>query len=211
MRRRFLMGTRRELPADFTRLSYIENTGGAYINSGYLYRGNTQPSRIVAEFEYTDTSANGYLFGAARNTNNAYMLSLHADANRGKLAFTRIGETGSGIRFTDIDHDRHRFEYVYQEGVYFDGVLQQSTVDAANTNITIPIGSNSIGIFTALRANAPYANALARIYAFQIWDDTGLTFNCIPAQRKSDGVIGMYETVTRTFLTNAGTGEFLGG
>jgi hypothetical protein len=33
----------------------------------------------------------------------------------------------------------------------------------------------------------------------------------VPAQRKSDGVIGMYDVVTNVFVTNSGTGEFIGG
>ena len=36
-------------------------------------------------------------------------------------------------------------------------------------------------------------------------------FNGIPARRNSDGEIGMYDTVTNTFFTNSGTGEFIAG
>lgn len=33
----------------------------------------------------------------------------------------------------------------------------------------------------------------------------------VPCYRKSDGEIGMYDTVSKTFYTNAGTGTFLKG
>ena len=36
-------------------------------------------------------------------------------------------------------------------------------------------------------------------------------FNMIPAMRNSDGEIGLYDTVTKQFFTNAGTGEFIAG
>ena len=36
-------------------------------------------------------------------------------------------------------------------------------------------------------------------------------FNMIPARRNSDNTLGMYDTVTKQFFTNAGTGEFIAG
>ena len=36
-------------------------------------------------------------------------------------------------------------------------------------------------------------------------------FNMIPAMRNSDGKVGMYDTVTKQFFTNVGTGEFIAG
>ena len=46
----------------------------------------------------------------------------------------------------------------------------------------------------------------------KIWDDSGdLVFNGIPARRDSDGVLGIYDTVSNNFFTNAGTGTFIAG
>lgn len=38
-----------------------------------------------------------------------------------------------------------------------------------------------------------------------------LTFKAVPCYRKSDGIIGFYEVVSGTFLTNAGSGTFVKG
>lgn len=38
-----------------------------------------------------------------------------------------------------------------------------------------------------------------------------ITHNYIPCYRKSDDVIGMYDTISQTFHTNAGTGSFVKG
>ena len=50
-----------------------------------------------------------------------------------------------------------------------------------------------------------------RMYYFRIWNNESLIKNLLPAQRISDGVIGMYDTVSNTFFTNSGTGNFIAG
>lgn len=50
-----------------------------------------------------------------------------------------------------------------------------------------------------------------KLYAFTIADNDTLVRNFIPAKRNSDNAIGMYDTVTGTFYTNSGTGDFVAG
>jgi len=47
--------------------------------------------------------------------------------------------------------------------------------------------------------------------ATKIYQARDLVGDFIPARRNSDGVLGMYDTVTQTFLTNGGTGDFIAG
>jgi hypothetical protein len=47
------------------------------------------------------------------------------------------------------------------------------------------------------------------IAKFQIFDeDDNILLNYIPVVRVEDDAVGMYDTVTNTFFTNAGTGTF---
>lgn len=48
-----------------------------------------------------------------------------------------------------------------------------------------------------------------RIYDFTILNDGETKIHLVPCIRKSDNKPGMYDTVTKTFYTNAGTGEFI--
>lgn len=50
-----------------------------------------------------------------------------------------------------------------------------------------------------------------KVYYLQITEGMNLVRNFIPARRDSDGVLGMYDTVTNTFFTNSGTGNFIAG
>ena len=55
-------------------------------------------------------------------------------------------------------------------------------------------------------------NQKFRIYACKIYDENGVKIReFIPCYRKSDSVIGMYDTINQTFYTNAGTGAFTKG
>jgi hypothetical protein len=69
----------------------------------------------------------------------------------------------------------------------------------------------NIGIFRSMSGvNSALGSLASRFYYVEL--DNGITKrNFIPARRNSDGVLGMYDTVTNTFFTNSGTGEFIAG
>lgn len=48
-----------------------------------------------------------------------------------------------------------------------------------------------------------------RIYICKLYDGNAMIGNFVPCVRKSDSKPGMYDTVSKTFYTNAGTGEFI--
>ena len=50
-----------------------------------------------------------------------------------------------------------------------------------------------------------------RLYALKMWTDSVLMRDFIPAKRKSDGMIGLYDLVSGTFFTDANGGNFTGG
>lgn len=55
--------------------------------------------------------------------------------------------------------------------------------------------------------NSSIVPVSAKVYSFEIIGK----FKGIPCYRKADNVIGMYDTVSQTFLINAGTGTFTKG
>lgn len=51
----------------------------------------------------------------------------------------------------------------------------------------------------------------ARMYEYIISFNDEVISHLLPVKRISDGVLGMYDVVTRKFLINAGTGTFIAG
>ena len=176
-----------------------------------MYENSYSPYRIRAKFQSTSLEG-GHLFGSNSRPVGAVVNVLYfgIDATQGKWVFGRIGQSGLGIRFGQFDTDIHDVEYVYQEGCYFDGQLVPDTVaQAMLDNVS---SQQPMGLFARCNQRNQFDKfSKAKIYSFQLYSETKLERNFIPAQRKADGVIGMYETVTKTFFTNAGTGEFIGG
>ena len=62
---------------------------------------------------------------------------------------------------------------------------------------------------TTLR-QTPLTFTQQKIYHFKLWSGGNLVRNFIPVKNSSN-VVGMYDTVTGTFFTNAGTGDFTPG
>lgn len=70
---------------------------------------------------------------------------------------------------------------------------------------------SSTGTAFLFKAQGSSAASGSKIYYFAIYEDGSKVQELIPCRRKTDGELGMYDTVTDTFLTNAGTGTFTAG
>lgn len=73
---------------------------------------------------------------------------------------------------------------------------------------------NSYGSIYILNVNTDVATSTyssAKLYKAQIYSGDVVIRNFIPCYRKSDNVIGMYDTVEEKFYTNQGTGVFIKG
>ena len=58
-------------------------------------------------------------------------------------------------------------------------------------------------------SNAAIQNVPAmRLYAFKLYDNGVLVRNYVPCYRKSDNVVGLYDTVNNKFYINKGSGTF---
>ena len=100
------------LPSDYIKLNYIESTGDQWIDTNYVCKDDYTPYRVKCKFRYTDTS--GFVFGTnIHPTGVANALSLSADNSRGKFVFTRLGNSGSGLRFGNLDTELHEFDFIF--------------------------------------------------------------------------------------------------
>ena len=81
---------------------------------------------------------------------------------------------------------------------------------SGNNNASYNNSPNYAHIFVfALNGNT--LPSTCKVSKFQLYENEVLIRNYIPCYRKSDNVIGMYDIVTKTFFTNAGTGTFTKG
>ena len=189
------------LPAGYTELEYIESTGTQYIDTGIVPEAGTHAK---IKYAYISTSGWAYSFGDQETEGHYFALRLN---NSGKLQFL----AGRSIIDTDITPISGT---PFTAELSVSGTSATYTVNDVSNIETIEFssepGTKHIGIF----ANGDGGNMFkssARCYGFSVDNNGTMIRNMIPMRRDSDGVLGMYDTVSNTFFTNAGTGTFTAG
>lgn len=182
-------------PKPYTELEYIESTGTQYIDIGI--KSDTIQN---LEFKFMPTSlANRY---------QAY-LSAYPD-NFTVGAFESLTRTFLRYRTREI----YRVQYissikpttiaVYSDGIYFNGDRVSARL---STDTAISTTSDNLFIASTSLRTVP---AAMRFYGLALTDLSGnLIADIIPV--KHDGVVCVYDTVRKIYLTNSGTGEFIAG
>lgn len=175
------------IPSEYQRVEYIEATGTQYINTDII------PSNHMIEVKYsTDEYVDdSHLFGTALSW-QWFHFTLHQNKYKFGLSGTQVTglEWSAGIKTLLFNYgDNHE---VIQDGVVFSSgkdIYSTESVTLCRRNVTKFYG---------------------KYYYFNITDRTtgALVRNMIPCYRKADGVVGMYDTVSKQFFVNLGTGEF---
>ena len=191
------------IPAEYTELQYIESTGTQWINTDFIPDSNT---RIKTKLKFnSDTNGRGSCFGSSLGGNNSGMECFMW--GNGTLFFCCYGTSCDNAVWAnmndiiEIDWNKNVLSYKVNNGNI--------------TNYTFPVQTFTtaykMALFALSRGYELSATSLVTIYFFQIYDNGTLARQFIPVRRNSDNVVGMWDTVSQTFFTNAGTGSFTAG
>ncbi len=193
----------RELPYGYTQVDYIESTGTQYIDSGISI--NDKDFKISCDFEQTQrfSSTEQALFSIWTSTYNYWN------------CFT----VGADIRVYTSAH--HPIEGVITTGNRGKVVVEKNSsswkLNYENQNIQwyytpSVVNPTTLKIFT--RGDVPSqgsSNTHIKMYSLMVEISGTKKADFIPCYRNSDNEVGMYDLVTNTFYTNAGTGTFIPG
>ncbi len=185
------------LPAGYTQLEYIESTGTQYIDTGIKGNNNTR-----FDINFQNTAGTGMVFGSR--------ISASSDAfavwtfNSSITTSLRFGFDGTGGYTGNAPLTDRVFLSFDGEQLYRDGVA--AWMIPSSTQFITP---SNLLLFAYYDKNQ-IVQAQVKVFMLRLYDNTTLVRNFIPA-RNSDNVIGMYDTVTKTFFTNSGTGSFIAG
>ena len=180
------------VPGGFTELEYLESTGTQYIDMNITVKANT-----LAEFEYqyTATDVPNFVFGQIAGYGHSVM------GYRSWQMWWFVRADGLSL----IDSSKHKVEFKSDGHVYLDGnVVAHRGEFAGIQNLTILL-------FAERNDEGAIHKGKVKIFNFTLKEGDIVVRNFIPAKRNSDGVLGMWDTITQTFFTNDGTGTFVGG
>lgn len=184
------------VPTEYQEVSYIESTGTQWVNTGVKLTSNHS---VEIDYQFTSIPKVGDrkgLFGGLESNTGRYGSLVSPTTQKMEYGY---GKGNTYYQTTIPDTNRHIFKHDKNK-LYVDGALVY-TFEVASFKQTIDA---YLGTFNYTN----YTPAKAKYFGSRWWDGDTLIRNYIPCYRKSDGKVGMYDTVTKSFFTNAGTGEF---
>ena len=188
-----------KLPYGYEELEYLESSGTQYINTGVSLGVN---STVFISATVQGKGDVGMVYSFDQDYNGSYMQdngSIFRASGLGTNSSNSLVKTNVSSRWISTSSE---FTSVHTIGEETSSEYTSTRVDGLNNYITL---------FTAAAWNAANSRWSGRIYRCSISKNNTLVRNLIPAKRTSDNVLGLYDTVSGTLFTNAGSGTFIAG
>lgn len=186
------------LPAEYQEVNYIENSDSAWIDTGV-----TSKYGIRTEVGCSITSTGGY-----QSVIGAYGSVRDAIGYVGLYDYWAAPNTAAAGTSTALSRNvLYETECVRTSS----GYLNFGSVSAGTNAYTDYTNTVTYALFARNRGTTQDYYFKGKIYYCKIYDGDTLIADLVPCYRKSDGVVGMYDIVSNTFLTNSGTGTFSKG
>lgn len=182
----------RNLPNEYQEVEYIESSGTQYIDTGVSYNNN-----IITELKITATNVNNSIFICQKKgwSWNQYGLQFFYN----NIVSTLTSSATYLYNNVVLNEEFEIKIYPLLNKVFINN-------NAYNQQFNVSDNSN-ICLFDYSRAS----NNISRLHFCKIYNNETLVRNFVPCYRKSDSVIGLYDTVNDVFYTNAGSGTFAKG
>lgn len=188
------------LPSGYTELEYIESTGTQYIDTGYTPNGNT---KVVSEVMLLNWATYWEAIFGSQQLQFAV------------LRYNNTATLCSDLFGTEDTTNTISIQTNQKMTVSLDAVNKTLSVDSTTKTVgystTMP--TRSMWLFAKITAQGTMdiQGSYQRHYRDTIYSSGELVRDFTPARRNSDSVLGMYDLVTNTFYTNAGSGTFIAG
>lgn len=195
----------KDVPSAYQRVQYIQSTGTQYIDTNYTANSNTGFYSVFSTTSTIGNSGSGAIFGAigTSSNDNAYVLETWTNttlkgnfkrvstlADPGMIADTKITRNHSTVTNTLVNDD---------DGTYI-------SINTDTLNGVVPLY-----VFASNSSNGVRTMSKTKMYLLIFTEYYKHIHFYVPVIRKADSKPGLYDMYTGTFLTNAGTGEFLYG
>ena len=194
------------LPDTFQQIRYIESTGTQYIDTNYYLDSGCD---VIVDFLPLNTTSTdnygmlvGYLHGSSYNDNFTCNIPVQKTGTTPTSPTLRYNGQ-SYIWSSDFCKTGDRYLISYGKS----GLSLNGTSKTTFNTSSFTCG----GKCYIFKANGSSIYLSLKLYSFKIVKNNVTQMELIPCYRKSDGEVGLYDIIGQTFLTNAGTGDFVAG
>ena len=179
------------LPPGYRQLEYIRSTGTQYIKTGMLPTANTT---VELKFNAKDAVNDATFFGQGWGNSNFLFIRQND-----KFKFF-----GTSTVVGDLSDDDLTAYVTTNNDVVIDYGDHATTTAVSRTASTV----NAFNIFAD---NGGSHKGSWTFYSMKIATNGNLQRYYVPAERESDGAIGLYDRANNVFYANQGTGAFVAG
>lgn len=196
LRRRAMMAAKKSrLPSAYQEVEYLDSSGTQYIDTGETYIYGYKVNIEILDRQYnSDRGYLGWWNNLSQNNIQTY---------RGNLIIARGTNNANYLSISEI----------FNGEIIVDGLNISASDYSYSANVIPPDVDISFTLFGYNRISGE-VNCLgkSRIRSAIFFNENhNTTHNFIPCYRRGDNKPGMYDIVSNTFYTNAGTGEFTVG
>ena len=189
------------LPVEYEKVPYLQVSGTQFINTGFI---PTTSFKHILTFEViSSANSNKYICGTGVNEGRSGNLRVSSNVLNGLY----IG-TSSAISIIDNTTITLNRKYTIIMDLYQNNTntVQLNGTNIANTSTNTVSSTRQLQLFAL---NSSWLPTGVRIYSSLIRQAGHLVYYLVPAMRKNDQVLGMYDLIQDRFLTNAGSGNFI--
>ena len=184
----------------YTKLEYIESTGTQYINTGV--KPSTADTKIECEAMYMGGNSVANLFGirtGGSSSKDFYQFNKTGTSNE----YRWICGRGGDAHFTNTNLTKKTKLLFEGNKCYINDVLV-ATSGSSNSGANLFLfARNNEGVGVDQYGSW-------RLYSFKIYKNNELIRDFIPT-KTTDGVICLYDLISKTFYMNSGSGNFVAG
>ena len=184
-------------------IKYVEADGTQWIDTGIT------PSKtmgIKIKYRYTTAGASPVsgLLKLTSPRNDALLVSSYSGSTDSTIFLAHAGEVCDTQLSIALDTD-----YIVEINYGGSGKFAVNGTEYGDVGTTDTSTAKTLPIFSRYNVgNSTYSDSNSRIYSVEITDGANIIMNLNPAYRRSDKVVGMYDTISDTFFENAGTDTF---
>lgn len=193
------------VPDGYQAVEYIGCTGTQYIDCDIIPALNFS---FNGKFAYTSNTADPHVVSFGRSSGGSYRLTI--DVTEKKYSIY-IASTSNNVTlsFASIVVNQF-FDVSYEQSTNFQTVTIGGSTQTAAIN-TSEVSQIDYCYLCRYRSTNSWNNGPGRIASLVMYNNGTMVRDFRPCYRVSDSVAGLWDTISNTLFTNAGTGTFAVG
>lgn len=200
----------RKLPVEYQEIEYIESSGSAIFDTGYLVNPATVIDMDCIVYESSNSDWQ-FLYGSRSSTYDTTTIFgfVVRHYQKGYIPELWIPGEQLGTSSTFPYNERTILKQNMNELTWYPVSTRVSVTITGTGNL--PTSSTTFAVSGFKDGSVYTFGPKCRIYSLKISDVNGVTRDYIPCYRISDGVVGLYDLINDTFRYSATSTSFISG